>query len=147
MLGAPLAELGARLEGRLKVSLLQTQELSLGAHGKTWVLEPTWRSVSSQTDRFGLELPIDVRLGVNRPPRATLGVKVEVPLFFEFSWGNGPAPMERDLAWPLVPRASLGVEFALTDRVLLFLHAGSRLSLAWTVDVQLGLAWTLPQAS
>lgn len=147
LLGAPLAELGARLEGRLKVSLLQTQELSLGLMARPGFSYSTWRSVSSQTDRFGLELPLDVRLGVTLSPRATLGVKVEVPLFFEFSWGNGPAPMERDLAWPLVPRASLGVELALTDRVLLFLHAGSRLSLAWTVDVQLGLAWTLPQAS
>lgn len=148
-LGGPLSELGlgARIEGRLKVSLVQTQDLSLGLSARPGFSFSTWRQVggvSTQIDAFGLELPIELRLGIPLSPRTTLGVKVEVPLFVEFLSGNVPAPMPFDLGRLLVPRASLGVEYALTERTLLFLHAGSLMSLAWTLDVQLGLAWTLP---
>lgn len=146
------SSLGARIEGRLKVSLLQTEVVALAVSARPGVSFSTWRQInafSTQVDAFGLELPIDVRLGVAISPRTTLGVKLEGPLFLEFWGGDGTRPTVRtsDVAWALVPRASLGVEYALSERFLLFVHAGSRLSSLWTLDVQLGVVWTLPDGS
>ncbi|MBL8936359.1 MAG: hypothetical protein JNM69_17520 [Archangium sp.] len=146
------SSLGARIEGRFKVSLLDTSVVSLGVTVRPGFWYSTWRQVgpfSNQVDAFGIELPVDGRLGFALSERTTLGVKLEVPLFLEL-WsldGSRATVRTSDLAWALLPRASLGVEYALSERWLLFLSAGSRLSSLWTLDVQLGVVWTLPDGS
>lgn len=146
------SSLGARIEGRLKVALVDTSVVSLGVSVRPGFSYSTWRQVgpfSNQIDAFGFELPVDGRLGFSLSPRTTLGVKLEVPLFLELWSADGSRATVRtsDLAWALVPRASLGVEYALSERWLLFLSGGSRLSSQWTLDVQLGVVWTLGDGS
>lgn len=143
------SSLGARIEGRLKVTLLDTSVVSLAVTVRPGFSYSTWHQVgpfSNQVDTFGVELPVDGRLGFALSPHTTLGVKLEVPLFLELWSTDGSRASVRtsDPAWALVPRASLGVEYALSERWLLFFSAGSRLSSLWTLDVQLGVVCTLP---
>lgn len=146
------SSLGARIEGRLKVTVLDTSVVSLGVSVRPGFSYSTWRQVgllSTQVDAFGFELPLDARVGVALSSRTTLGVKLEVPLFLEL-WsidGGRATARTSDLAWALLPRASLGVEYTLSERWTLFIQGGSRLSSVWTLDVQLGVVWTLADGS
>lgn len=139
--------LGAKLQGRLKARLLQAGVLSLAFSFEPGVSYATWVVGSIQsTPRIGavgLELPIDLKLGLALTERTTLGFRVELPFFFEF-WSRdggalGPQPIS---SFAYLPRGGVGIEHALSQSMLLYLHV--RLGLQGTVDGQLGLAWRLP---
>lgn len=143
------SSLGTRVEGRFLWTLLEAEVVSLGVSVRPGASFSTWNTIdggfSVRVDTYGIELPIDARLGVTLSPRTTLGLMLKMPLFLEFwSISGSSATLRQDAGWPLVPRVSIGLEHALSERVLLFGQVGSRLSALWTVDLQLGLLWTLP---
>ena len=146
--------LGARLQGRLKARLFEVGVVSLGLSFEPGLSYSMWRvgSIPStpRIGALGVELPVALKLGLALSERTTLGFRVEVPFFLEL-WARdgGPASLQPLSTFAYGPRVGAGIEHALSQSVLLFLHV--RVGLLnivreTTIDGQLGLAWRLPGA-
>ena len=146
--------LGAKLQGRFKAELLHTGIVSLGLSFEPGLSYATWKVGSiqsaSRVDAFGLELPVDLKLGLALSERTLLGFRVEVPFFLElWALDGAVAGLVPISPFAYGPRVGVGIEHALSQSLLLYLHA--RVGLlnivsTPTIDGQLGLAWRLPVA-
>lgn len=139
--------LGAKLQGRVKARLLQAGILSLGVSFEPGLSYATWIVGSIESTprirAIGLELPVDLKLGLALTEHTTLGFRIEVPFFFElWSRDRGALSPQPISSFAYLPRGGVGIEHAVSQSVLLYAHV--RLGLQGTIDGQLGLAWRLP---
>lgn len=126
---------GAKVQGLVKVRLVDAQTLSIGV-----VFEP---GPLFAVDRFGtglvgFSLPVGFRLGVAVSSALSLGFSFDVPVWLQFGAGGG-------VNVPML--AGLGVEYFVTSRFAGFfrLRAGPTVrpigSVELTFDAALGVAY------
>jgi hypothetical protein len=145
---------GAKAQGRLKVKLLEAGIVSLALSFEPGLSWATFARVSAESpnprlDAISVELPVALKLGLALSAHTALGFQLEEPFFLEFltDRAQGTTRLQDLTAFAYGPRVGVGIEYALNERLLFFVHVRVGLLTIQdpVVDLQLGLAWLLPE--
>lgn len=128
---------GARAQFLLKLRFLDTERLSLGL-----VVEPGFIAYNSylQGGRFGVALPIGLRLGIAASSAFQIGVSLDLPMWAEFGpFGGFNVPI----------LTGVGAEYFVTSDLALFVRIRLGPTLRTmrpaevTMDAAVGVAWRI----
>jgi hypothetical protein len=102
---------GVKLQGLLKLRLLDSERVSLGV---TFEPGPFFHAPYGAVTRAGFALPVGLRLGIATSSAVSLALQVEVPLWIEFGPTGG-------FNVPIL--SGVGIEYFLTSNVGVFFRA------------------------